>query len=73
MGKFRVIYVIEAFDCNVVEYTSEVTVRRYARNKKTAEKIVKQIRAKHPGADVSFHPVHKPDHCWVNPADVENL
>lgn len=61
MREYRTIYMIEVYndDC------TGVTVRRYARNKKTAEKIGKQFN------DAVIYKVPKRDYQFINMEWVE--
>ena len=58
MKNFRCIYVIESFSND-----GELLMRRFARNKRTAEKVAPK------GAEI--RKLQKCEHHWVNPADIE--
>lgn len=62
MKKYRTIYVVEAYTKE-----GERVTRRFARNKKVAEKIERQYR----GYEMYVLPVHPPDFIYIDPKDVE--
>lgn len=62
MKSFRVIYIIEAFTDS-----GELVMRRFARNKRTAEKIAKQCKK----AEADIRKAQKQEHYCINPAFVE--
>ena len=62
MKKFRTIYIVEA-----ITRDGELVMRRFARNKKTAEKIARQCKK----ADSIIRKLKNDDHKWINPEDVE--
>lgn len=59
---FRVIYIIEAYTDN-----GELVMRRFARNKRTAEKIARQCKK----AEADIRKAQKAEHSYIAPADVE--
>ncbi len=59
---FRCIYMIESFTDN-----GELVMRRFGRNKKTAEKIARQCKR----GEITIRKVQKREHSWINPDDVE--
>jgi hypothetical protein len=60
--KYRCIYIIESFTVD-----GELVMRRFARNKRTAEKIARQCKRGIP----FVRKVQKREHIYINPADVE--
>ena len=62
MKNFRCIYVIEAYT-----NTGELTMRRFARNKRTAERIRRQCKKGEP----DIRKLHHGEREFVNIADVE--
>lgn len=69
MGKenkmIRVIYRVEAFNVNGKTSDDVLVARRFARNKKTAERIAKEYD------DAVIHKLFKDEMKWVNPKDIE--
>ena len=59
---FRCIYMIESFTND-----GELVMRRFGRNKKTAEKIARQCKK----GEITTRKLQKCEHSWVNPEDVE--
>ena len=62
MKKFRTIYIVEA-----ITEDGELVMRRFARNKKIAEKIARQCKK----AESVIRKAHKVEHNWINSEDVE--
>ena len=62
MKKFRTIYIVEA-----ITNDGELVMRRFARNKKAAEKIARQCKK----ADSVIRKLQKAEHNFINPEDVE--
>ena len=62
MKKFRTIYIVEA-----ITEDGELVMRRFARNKKIAEKIARQCKK----AESIIRKARKAEHNWINPEDVE--
>jgi hypothetical protein len=62
MKKFRCIYIVEAFTDD-----GEMTMRRFARNMRTAERLAKKCKKGTPVMRKAL----KEEHHWINPADVE--
>ena len=62
MKKFRTIYIVEA-----INEDGELVMRRFARNKKIAEKIARQCKK----AESVIMKACKAEHSWINPEDVE--
>ena len=62
MKNFRCIYIIEAFTDN-----GELKMRRFTRNKRTAEKVARQCKS----AEATIRKAQKAEHFYINPADVE--
>ena len=62
MKKFRTIYIVEA-----ITEDGELVMRRFARNKKIAEKIARQCKK----AESVIRKAQKAEHNWINPEDVE--
>ena len=62
MKKFRTIYIVEA-----ITKDGELVMRRFARNKKTAEKIARKCKK----ADSVIRKLQNREHNWINPEDVE--
>ena len=62
MKKFRTIYIVEA-----ITEDGELAMRRFARNKKIAEKIARQCKK----AESVIRKAQKDEHNWINPEDVE--
>lgn len=60
----RVIYMVEGFTQD-----GELHVRRFARNRKTAERIERQIRQD--GAEAKLIPVRRCDWQHINPEWIE--
>lgn len=63
--KFRVIYMVEVFNINGRTSDEVLVARRFARNKKTAERIAKEYD------DAVIHKLFKDEMKWVNPKDIE--
>ena len=64
MTTFRTIYAIECFTSD-----GDLKIRRYARNKKTAEKIVKQLSARYDYTEITL--THPSIRYLINPEWVE--
>ena len=62
MKKFRTIYIVEA-----ITEDGELVMRRFARNKKIAEKIARQCKE----AEPEIRKTQNVEHYWINPDDVE--
>ena len=62
MKKFRTIYIVEA-----ITEEGELVMRRFARNKKIAEKIARQCKK----AESVIIKAQKDEHRWINPEDVD--
>lgn len=62
MKKFRTIYIVEAFTED-----GELFMRRFARNKKIAEKIARHCKK----ADSVITKARNDEHDWINLEDVE--
>lgn len=62
MKKFRTIYIVEA--CTE---DGDLVMRRFARNKKTAENIAKQCKK----AEPIIRKTSKYEHKWIATEDVE--
>lgn len=62
MKKFRTIYIVEA-----VTEDGDLVIRRFARNKKTAENIAKQCNQ----AEPVIRKTRKDEHNWISDEDVE--
>ena len=62
MKKFRTIYIVEA-----ITEDGELVMRRFARNKKIAEKIARQCKK----AKFVIRKARKDEHNWINMEDVE--
>lgn len=62
MKKFRTIYIVEA-----ITKDGDLVMRRFARNKKIAEKIARQCKK----AESVIRKAQKAEHNWFNPEDVE--
>ena len=62
MKKFRTIYTVEA-----TTEDGELVMRRFARNKKIAEKIEKKYKK----AESVIRKAQKVEHNWINSEDVE--
>lgn len=60
--KFRCIYQIES-----ITRSGELVMRRFARNKRTAEKIARQCKR----GEVDIRKLPKREHCFVNRLEVE--
>ena len=61
MKNFRTIYEVQAFTNN-----GDLTMRRFARNKRTAEKIAKATKN-----EVGIRKLSKVEHQFINIEDVE--
>ena len=62
MKKFRTIYIVEA-----ITEEGELVMRRFARNKKIAEKIARQCKK----AKSVIRKAQKAEHNWIAAEDVE--
>ena len=62
MKKFRTIYIVEA-----ITEEGELVMRRFARNKKIAEKIARQCKK----AKSVIRKAQKDEHNWIAAEDVE--
>ena len=62
MKKFRTIYIVEA-----ITEDGDLVMRRFARNKKIAEKIAKQCKQ----AEPIIRKTRKDEHNWIATEDVE--
>ena len=62
MKKFRTIYIVEA-----INEDGELVMRRFARNKKIAEKIARQCKK----SESVIRKAQKAEHNWINLEDVE--
>ena len=72
MQKFRVIYQIEVLDiANIDNHDVKLIARRFARNKKTAEKIARHYEEMGREFEINVRPLSVNERGWVNPADVE--
>ena len=61
----RVIYRVEAYNVNGKTSDDVLVARRFARNKKTAERIAKEYE------DSVIYKLSKDELKWVNPKDIE--
>lgn len=62
MKKFRTIYIVEA-----ITEDGELVMRRFARNKKIAEKIARRCKK----AESVIRKAQKVEHNWTNSEDAE--
>lgn len=60
---FRCIYIIESYT-----NTGDLMVRRFARNRRTADKIANLCNAD----EVTVRKAQKAEHYYINPSDVES-
>lgn len=63
MKNYRVIYQIE-----VITEEGQLIARRYARNKRAAEKIARKYNSE----ESVVRKMQKAEHSWINPAWVED-
>lgn len=72
MKKFRTIYEIRVLDiANIDNNDVKLFARRFARNKKTAEKITRHYEKMGREFEINVRPLSSRAREWVNPADVE--
>ena len=67
--KFRVIYMVEVFNVNGRTSDEVLVARRFARNKKTADRIAKD--KEYATLDVEIRKLGDNERMWVNPSEVE--
>lgn len=73
MKQCRVIYMIEVLDvANIGNNDVKLFARRFARNKKTADKIVRRYEKMGKELEINFRRLSANERGWVNPADVES-
>lgn len=67
--KFRVIYMVEVFNVNGRTSDEVLVARRFARNKKVADRIAKD--KEYDTLDVQIRKLWDSERMWVNPSEVE--
>lgn len=66
---FRTIYMIEVFqDADTAD--DMLVARRFAANKRTADRIAKQYKG---DVDVIVRKTHSREYAWISMADVERM